>query len=149
MQLLAVARGGTLHQHLPDIEGVSHPWLEAVHRDQHGESKSHRIQIAPNSLLARWTASRELVTNSRHHQAVDRPGRGLVVSATAPDGVIEAIEQADLILVAPSNPVVSIGPILATPGLRDAIQRAAAPVVDRSARECMTATKGQRKGPRV
>lgn len=53
---------------------------------------------------------------------------GMETARPAP-GVIEAIEQADLILVAPSNPVVSIGPILATPGLRDAIQRAAAPVV--------------------
>jgi LPPG:FO 2-phospho-L-lactate transferase len=44
-------------------------------------------------------------------------------------GVIEAIERADLILLAPSNPVVSIGPILAVPGLRDAVQHAPALVV--------------------
>ena len=53
---------------------------------------------------------------------------GLETARPAP-GVIEALEQADLILVAPSNPVVSIGPILAVPGLRDAVQRAPAPVV--------------------
>ena len=44
-------------------------------------------------------------------------------------GVTEALRSADLILVAPSNPVVSIGPILAVPGLREAMQRASAPVV--------------------
>ena len=53
---------------------------------------------------------------------------GIETARPAP-GVIEALEQADLILVAPSNPVVSIGPILAMPGLRDGLQRAAAPVV--------------------
>jgi LPPG:FO 2-phospho-L-lactate transferase len=50
---------------------------------------------------------------------------GLETARPAP-GVIEALQRADLILVAPSNPVVSIGPILAVPGLRDAVQRAAA-----------------------
>jgi LPPG:FO 2-phospho-L-lactate transferase len=53
---------------------------------------------------------------------------GLETARPAP-GVIEALQQADLILVAPSNPVVSIGPILAVPGLRDGVQRAPAPVV--------------------
>ena len=53
---------------------------------------------------------------------------GIETARPAP-GVIEALEQADLILVAPSNPVVSIGPILAIPGLRDGLQRASAPVV--------------------
>jgi LPPG:FO 2-phospho-L-lactate transferase len=53
---------------------------------------------------------------------------GLETARPAP-GVVEALQQADLILVAPSNPVVSIGPILAVPGLRDAVQRAPAPVV--------------------
>jgi LPPG:FO 2-phospho-L-lactate transferase len=52
-----------------------------------------------------------------------------VESARPAPGVIESLEQADLILVAPSNPVVSIGPILAVPGLRDAVRRASAPVV--------------------
>jgi LPPG:FO 2-phospho-L-lactate transferase len=53
---------------------------------------------------------------------------GVETAAPAP-GVLEAIEHADLILVAPSNPVVSIGPILAVPGLREALRRTPAPVV--------------------
>lgn len=50
-------------------------------------------------------------------------------SATPAAGVLDAVEAADLVLVAPSNPVVSIGPILAVPGIRDAVRSAAAPVV--------------------
>jgi LPPG:FO 2-phospho-L-lactate transferase len=53
---------------------------------------------------------------------------GVETARPAP-GVIEAIQRADLILLAPSNPVVSIGPILAVPGLRDAVQHAPALVV--------------------
>jgi LPPG:FO 2-phospho-L-lactate transferase len=53
---------------------------------------------------------------------------GIDTAEPAP-GVIAALEEADLILVAPSNPVVSVGPILAVPGLRDAMRRAAAPVI--------------------
>jgi LPPG:FO 2-phospho-L-lactate transferase len=43
--------------------------------------------------------------------------------------VLKAFEQADVILMAPSNPVVSIGPILAVPGIRDVLRGAAAPVI--------------------
>jgi LPPG:FO 2-phospho-L-lactate transferase len=53
---------------------------------------------------------------------------GIQDAVPAP-GVTEAIEQADVILVAPSNPVVSIGPILAVPGMREALQRTGAPVI--------------------
>jgi LPPG:FO 2-phospho-L-lactate transferase len=53
---------------------------------------------------------------------------GIETARPAP-GVLESLEQADLILLAPSNPVVSIGPILAVPGLRDALQHAPAPVI--------------------
>src|SRR4029453_10139654 len=53
---------------------------------------------------------------------------GIETAQPAP-GVIESRGHADLILVAPSNPVFSIGPILAVPGLRDGLRRASAPVV--------------------
>jgi LPPG:FO 2-phospho-L-lactate transferase len=53
---------------------------------------------------------------------------GIEESAPAP-GVQEAIEEADLVLVAPSNPVVSIGPILAVPGIGDGLRTTAAPVI--------------------
>jgi LPPG:FO 2-phospho-L-lactate transferase len=50
-------------------------------------------------------------------------------AATPAPGVLEAVWEADVIVLPPSNPVVSIGPILAVPGIRDAIQQAPAPVV--------------------
>jgi LPPG:FO 2-phospho-L-lactate transferase len=50
-------------------------------------------------------------------------------AATAAPGVLEAIWQADVIVLPPSNPVVSIGPILAVPGIRDAVLETPAPVV--------------------
>ncbi|WP_106540061.1 2-phospho-L-lactate transferase [Haloactinopolyspora alba] len=53
---------------------------------------------------------------------------GVDRSAPAP-GVLEAIENADVVLLPPSNPVVSIGPILAVPGVRDAVAATTAPVV--------------------
>lgn len=53
---------------------------------------------------------------------------GIEAAAPAP-GVLEAIASAEAVLVAPSNPIVSIGPILAVPGVREALRAAAAPVV--------------------
>ena len=47
------------------------------------------------SLLHRITGAERLPVNSAHHQAADRVGEGVIVSATAPDGVIEAIERPD------------------------------------------------------
>jgi putative glutamine amidotransferase len=64
---------------------------------------AHEVAVAPGSLLARAlgpddgraAAPLEVLVNSRHHQAVARVAAGYVVSARAPDGVIEAIEPAD------------------------------------------------------
>ncbi|MBA3642691.1 MAG: 2-phospho-L-lactate transferase [Chloroflexia bacterium] len=52
-----------------------------------------------------------------------------IARATLPDGVAAAIAEAELILFCPSNPIVSIGPILAVPGLRAALDTATAPIV--------------------
>ena len=68
---------------------------------------------------------------TRHRAAIPALGfeyRGAVASQPAP-GVLDAIAAADLILIAPSNPVVSIAPILAIPGMREAVRDAAAEVV--------------------
>jgi LPPG:FO 2-phospho-L-lactate transferase len=53
---------------------------------------------------------------------------GVERAAPAP-GVLEAIEEADILLICPSNPVVSIGPILAVPGIRDSVAARSGPVV--------------------
>ncbi len=52
-----------------------------------------------------------------------------IAAATAAPEVVEAIAEADVVVVGPSNPIISIGPILAVPGVREALQRTAAPVV--------------------
>ena len=87
MQLLNVHRGGTLVQHL--AESARHrrndtPKLQAV----------HPVRIEAGSKLADLMGAVEVQVNSRHHQAVDRIGDGLVVTARdAEDGVIEAVED--------------------------------------------------------
>ncbi len=86
MQLLAVARGGALHQHLPEDLGVSHE------QPPPKDVPSHVVEIGPGSLLERLVGPEPLPVNSTHHQAVSRPGNGVAVSGWAPDGVVEAIE---------------------------------------------------------
>ena len=87
-QALNVARGGTLHQHLPDRPGVT-----IDHRQRaSGETVTHLVEITPGSRLARLMGKRVAQVNSFHHQAVDRLGTGLRAVAWAPDGVIEGVE---------------------------------------------------------
>jgi putative glutamine amidotransferase len=86
MQLLAVVRGGALHQHLPDDLGVSHE------QPPPKDVPSHAVAVEPGSLLARLVGLQSLQVNSTHHQAVSRPGTGVTVTGRAPDGVVEAIE---------------------------------------------------------
>lgn len=95
MQLLAVARGGSLHQHLPDRRTDCYPELVEVHREPHRDSLSHSVAVHPKTTLASILGVSRLVTNSRHHQAVNQLGSGQRVAATTDDGVVEAIEAAD------------------------------------------------------
>jgi putative glutamine amidotransferase len=89
MQLLNVARRGTLHQHLPDVVGTG-----VKHRQpEPGGVPTHRIETAPRSRLRATLGGPGLDVNSFHHQAVQRLGRGLVATAWADDGTIEAIEN--------------------------------------------------------
>ena len=87
MQLLAVVRGGALHQHLPDDLGVSHE------QPPPKDVPSHPVEVAPGSILARLAGPGPLDVNSTHHQAVSRSGSGMAVSARAPDGGVEANEM--------------------------------------------------------
>jgi len=87
-QALNVARGGTLHQHLPAVTDGS-----VAHRQtESGRLTTHTVQIEHGSELAGVVGDEELDVNSFHHQAVDRLGRGLRAVAWASDGVIEGIE---------------------------------------------------------
>ncbi|TYL50518.1 gamma-glutamyl-gamma-aminobutyrate hydrolase family protein [Agromyces mariniharenae] len=86
MQVLNVALGGTLEQHLGDRIDLT------PHRNIYGEHTSHPVSILPDTLLRSITHEADFEISSHHHQGVDRLGEGLVVSASAPDGVVEAIE---------------------------------------------------------
>ena len=89
MQLLALARGATLHYDLPTDrpESAPHQLPEADGR--------HAIKVEPASALAEILGADPPPVNSLHHQALAEPGAGVRVSARAPDGVVEAIELED------------------------------------------------------
>ena len=91
MQLLNVAHGGTLYQHLPDHVGD-----DVVHRrpDLRHPVPTHPVRIEDGSRLASWLGREEAVVNSYHHQAPWEVGDGLRAVAGAPDGVIEGVEGA-------------------------------------------------------
>jgi putative glutamine amidotransferase len=94
IQVLNVARGGTLIQDIPDEVGTT-----IEHRVKEPRfAIAHDVWLTSNSLLERTLRERledadSCAVNSRHHQAPKDVGEGLTVSATAPDGVIEALED--------------------------------------------------------
>ncbi len=83
-QLLNIALGGTLVQHLD--ESGTHAMWTTLRTDL-----CHIVQVSAGSRLASLYGE-TVATNSLHHQAVGRPGRGVVVTGTAEDGVIEGFE---------------------------------------------------------
>jgi putative glutamine amidotransferase len=89
MQVLNVACGGTLHQHLPELLGHEH------HRRVPGnfDGADHDVRLLPGSLAARAAGEELHATKSHHHQGVDRVGDGLDVTGWAQvDDLAEAIE---------------------------------------------------------
>ncbi len=88
IQLLNVALGGTLYQ---DLQSEL-PDSLAHQQKQLPRYTSHPATIAEGSLLSGICGTEAIAVNSHHHQAVAIPGHGLTITATAPDGVIEAIE---------------------------------------------------------
>jgi putative glutamine amidotransferase len=90
MQLLNVVRGGTLFQDL-----LSDAGLRGHEQPPPKDAPSHEVAVQPGTQLAALVGAGPLRVNSTHHQAVRDPGAGVLVSARAPDGVIEAIELPD------------------------------------------------------
>lgn len=88
IQIINVATGGTLHQHLPE----SHSNEE--HRRAVGRfaGNEHGVHLDAGSRAAAAEGTRPRPVASHHHQAVDRVGEGLTVTGRAADGVIEALE---------------------------------------------------------
>lgn len=91
MQELNVIHGGDLIQDIPSMvqTDVAH---RASTEAPYGE---HTITITPGTLLHRLIGEESITVNSIHHQAVGNLGKGLVASAAAPDGIVEAIELKD------------------------------------------------------
>ena len=88
-QLLNVARGGDLVQHLPETVGND------VHKQVPGEFAVHPVEVQEGSRLAAILGAGMDVT-SHHHQALGRVGEGLVETAWAADGTLEAVEDPSL-----------------------------------------------------
>jgi putative glutamine amidotransferase len=87
MQLLNIALGGSLDQHLPESVGND------VHRTLAGTFGEHRVRLAPGTLACRAVGGEGARVFSHHHQGVDRLGEGLTVSGwSVEDDLIEAIE---------------------------------------------------------
>ena len=89
-QLLAVALGGTLIQHIPDSIPAALDHEQKNPRNEPG----HEIAVVPGTLLHRIVGSASMNVNTSHHQAVRAPGPHAMVNATSSDGVIEGIEAA-------------------------------------------------------
>ena len=88
-QLLAVALGGTLIQHIPDAVPGALEHEQPNPRNEPG----HPVAVVPGTLLHRIVGADTMQVNSAHHQAVASAGPSAVVNATAPDGVIEGVED--------------------------------------------------------
>jgi len=87
MELLNVACGGTLDQHLADAD---------LHVHTPGEFSDHDVRLEPGSLAARAVGAERVTVRSHHHQGMDELGDGLVASGWAePGGTVEAIELPD------------------------------------------------------
>jgi putative glutamine amidotransferase len=95
-QVMAVAAGGSLHQHLPD-HGLQEKHGESVDGEayDHVVNISHNVHIKSETKLKHIVGKGEVTVTSGHHQAVKDPGRKLVIAGESPSGVIEAIEHED------------------------------------------------------
>lgn len=87
MQILNVALGGTLHQHLPDVIATDQ------HRHTPGLFGDHEVTLEPGSLAASAVGAERSMVKSHHHQGVAELGDGLVATGWSPDDqLIEAVE---------------------------------------------------------
>ena len=88
MQVMNVAFGGTLHQHLPDTPGMLEHGVPVL-----DTQSLHDVRVESRSRLFATTKSSSVVASSHHHQGVDRVGGGLVATGWTSDGLVEAIER--------------------------------------------------------
>jgi putative glutamine amidotransferase len=96
MQVINVAFGGTLVQHLPDDDRFM------AHGTPSGADELlHDVKLAAGSRIAAAAASEVVACSSHHHQGVDRLGEGLVATGWSEDGLVEAIEREAGWMIAP------------------------------------------------
>ena len=88
MQVMNAARGGSLVQHLPDVPG-----RDPHNKGDEGGWRRHEVTVEPGSRLAEICGAGTMEVNTSHHQCAARVGGGLRVTAVAPDGTIEALED--------------------------------------------------------
>ena len=86
IQIINVAHGGSLYQHLPDTPGQ-------IDHGREGHTTTHPIRLDKKGRFFDWLKTESITVQSCHHQGVDRLGESLLASAVADDGVTEAIEQ--------------------------------------------------------
>jgi putative glutamine amidotransferase len=86
MQVMNVALGGSLYEHIPDIRE------QDIHRNAEGHFTVHAVHVE-NSRLKQIMGTDQVRTYSGHHQAVRQVAPDLQVVATAPDGIVEALEN--------------------------------------------------------
>lgn len=91
-QAINVWLGGTLHQHLPDA-------FDPVLWHAANILGRHDIIVAEGSVLASILGAGSARVNSSHHQAIDKPGKGLKICASSSDGVTEAAEGENILLI--------------------------------------------------
>lgn len=89
LQLVNVARGGTLHQHLPEALGTER------YRVGGGVFATNTVEVTDGTALAGLVGAGALDVHSYHHQGIDRLGDGLVAVAATDDGLVQAFESAD------------------------------------------------------
>jgi putative glutamine amidotransferase len=88
IQVMNVAFGGSLIQHLPDVDAL------APHGPPlGGRPVMHEVKVAPETRLLATCGSQTLACSSHHHQGIDRLGRGLSPTAWSEDGLVEAVER--------------------------------------------------------
>jgi putative glutamine amidotransferase len=88
MQILNVAYGGTIEQHLPEVLG------HEEHRHTPGTFADHEVRLVPDSLAARAAGSESTPAKSHHHQGIKEVGEGLQVTGWAvEDDAVEALED--------------------------------------------------------
>jgi putative glutamine amidotransferase len=90
MQVMNIAHGGTLDQHLPDRPELLEHGVPLANTES-----IHGVDAVEGSRLADVSGTTSLKVSSHHHQGIDELGGGLVVSGRSPDGLIEAIEATD------------------------------------------------------